>query len=255
MRTGIGGAVAPEHRRRGIGTRLLDLTEQRGAQLAAERHPGLPAHFRASGGIDAPAGQDPMSPGGGRDARALLERRGYSRARSWSEMTIDLQGADLPGPMVEGVEVIAPDAHHEEPTRLAHAAAFADHWGSTTPPPERWAVWWNAHTARPAQSTVAVDQDGTVLGYAIASEDKPSVLHLALVGTRPEARGRGIARAVIARSLQSAAQAGFEKAELEVDTDSLTGAGRLYESLGFAVHRVSASYEKPIRPTRSGTAE
>ncbi|MCT1384981.1 GNAT family N-acetyltransferase [Brachybacterium sp. p3-SID1565] len=248
VRTGVSGGVAPEHRRGGIGTRILELTERRGAQLATERHPGRPAHFRAFGGIDAPAGQDPYSPGGRRDARALLERRGYRRARSWSEMAFDLTGTPLPEVEVDGVEIIAPGPQHREPTRLAHVAAFADHWGSTAPSFEQWAVWWSAHTARTAQSAVAVDPEGTVLGYAVASEHKPSVLHLVLVGTRPEARGRGIARAVIARSLRAAADAGYQRAELEVDSESLTGAGRLYESLGFTVHQVSATYEKPITP-------
>lgn len=54
---------------------------------------------------------------------------------------------------------------------------------------------------------------------------------------------------MIARSLRAAADAGYERAELEVDSESLTGAGRLYESLGFTVHQVSATYQKPIIPT------
>ncbi|MGO2721143.1 MAG: GNAT family N-acetyltransferase, partial [Brachybacterium tyrofermentans] len=85
-----------------------------------------------------------------------------------------------------------------------------------------------------------------VLGYVITSEDKPGVLHIALVGTRPSARGRGIARAVLARTLEAASQAGYSSAELEVDAESLTGATRLYDALGFVRESVYATYEKPV---------
>ena len=81
---------------------------------------------------------------------------------------------------------------------------------------------------------------------SVLVEDKPGVLHIALVGTRPAARGRGIARAVIARSLRAAARAGYVTAELEVDADSLTGATRLYDALGFVREHVHGTYEKPV---------
>lgn len=85
-----------------------------------------------------------------------------------------------------------------------------------------------------------------MLAYVITSEDKPGVLHIALVGTRPEARGRGLARAVIARTLAAAAEAGYSHAELEVDAESLTGATRLYDALGFVRDAVHGTYEKPV---------
>ncbi|HEX7351729.1 GNAT family N-acetyltransferase [Brachybacterium sp.] len=248
VRCQLMGGVDPDHRRRGLGTGLFDWAEARAAQLAAERHQEeVDAVFRASGGRDPDldAAEDaPLT--GGADVRPLLERRGYSRARSWLVMRRELPGAALPEIARDGVQVIAPEDSRAEPTRLAHLAAFADHWGSAPVPPERWAIWWSSHTSRRALSSIALDADGTVLAYVLTSEDKPGVLHIALVGTRPEARGRGLARAVIARSLAAAAEAGYASAELEVDAESLTGATRLYEALGFAREAVYGTYEKPV---------
>lgn len=241
------GVVDPAHRRAGIGSELLERAEQRAAKVAAERHPGRAAVFRVSGGRDpedsASAG---VRPTGGADVRPILERRGYRRARSWLSMLRELPGAALPASAIDEVRVIASRDDHRDAARLAHNAAFADHWGSAPVHEDRWSSWWSSHTARRDLSTVAVDTGGTVLGYAIASEDKPGVLHIALVGTRPEARGRGIARAVIARSLEAAAQAGYAGAELEVDAESLTGATRLYDALGFTRGGVFATFEKPV---------
>lgn len=248
VRCQLMGGVDPAHRRQGLGTELFDWAEARAAQLAAERHPAeSEAIFRASGGRDPDidAAEDaPLT--GGADVRPLLEQRGYRRARSWLVMVRDLPGAALPSFEREQVQVIAPEDSHAEATRLAHLDAFADHWGSAPVPPERWNLWWSSHTSRRELSSIAIDAEGTVLAYVITSEDKPGVLHIALVGTRPEARGRGLARAVIARTLAAAADAGFATAELEVDAESLTGATRLYDALGFARDAVYGTFEKPV---------
>ncbi|WP_087484623.1 GNAT family N-acetyltransferase [Brachybacterium massiliense] len=248
VRCQLMGAVDPARRRRGLGGALFDWAEDRAAQLAAERHPaGIPAIFRAGGGRDPEqeiAGEIPLV--GGADVRPLLTQRGYERARSWLVMRRELPGAALPSNECEQVQVIAPEDDHVEATRLAHLAAFADHWGSAPVSPERWSRWWSAHTARRELSSIALDADGTVLAYVITSEDKPGMLHIALVGTRPEARGRGLARAVIARTLAAAAEAGYSHAELEVDAESLTGATRLYDALGFVRDAVHGTYEKPV---------
>src|SRR5699024_1456179 len=138
---------------------------------------------------------------GGSDVRPLLAQRGYRRARSWLVMIRGLPGAALPSIEREQVRVIAPADEHAEATRLAHLAAFADHRGTAPVPPERRNRRWAPPPARRRLSSLALRADGTVPAYVLPSEDKPGVLHLALVGTRPEARGRGLARAVIARTL------------------------------------------------------
>ena len=243
-RCNLSGGVDPAARRRGIGTRLYAQLEQRAVALATERHPGAPAVLRTAGGVDPTPGTAPSAPGGGADVRPLLERRGYRRIRSWLRMVRELPGPSLPAVSTDRIRVIAPSDAHREPTREAHIAAFGDHWGSTPPTAERWAIWWSSHTARRDLSTIAVGPEGEVLSYALASEDKPGVLHFALVGTRPTARGRGLARAVLGRSLAAAAASGYGSAELEIDSESLTGATRLYEALGFTAEKVFATYQK-----------
>lgn len=241
-RVQLSGGVHPDHRRLGIGTSLLEQLEARGIALAEARHPGLPAVLRTGGGRDPEPGTGP----GGADLRPVLERRGYRRVRSWLEMERELPGEVLDVPAPDGAELVTPVPEHSEAVRTAHVAAFADHWGSAPIDAETWQLWTTSHTSRPEHSTIALDPDGTVLAYAITSEDRPGVLHVALVGTRPEARGRGLARAVLARTLASGAEAGFVGAALEVDAESLTGATRLYEAVGFERAHVYATYEKSV---------
>ncbi|ATG55581.1 GNAT family N-acetyltransferase [Brachybacterium ginsengisoli] len=250
VRCQLMGGVDPDHRRQGLGAELLAWSEERAAELAAQRHPERgEAVFRISGGRDPEPGAAADAPlTGGADVRPLLDARGYRRVRSWLIMVRELPGAPIDVPAPGGVRIIAPSDDLREPTREAHLAAFADHWGSAPIPEDRWSTFWFLHTARRELSTVALDADGTVLAYALTTEDRPGVLHVTLVGTRPEARGRGLARAVIARTLAAGAVAGFGSAELEVDAESLTGATRLYDALGFEQEHVYATYEKPVAP-------
>ena len=241
-RVQLSGAVHPAHRRQGLGTSILAQLEERGRELTAQRHPGLPAVLRTGGGRDPEPGAGP----GGADVRPVLEQRGYRRVRSWLEMERELPGEALRVPVPDGAELVTPGPERSEAVRVAHIAAFADHGGSAPIDADTWQLWVTSHTSRPEHSTIALAEDGTVLAYAITSEDRPGVLHIALVGTRPEARGRGLARAVLARTLASAAQAGFSGAALEVDAESLTGATRLYEAVGFHRAHVYATYEKPV---------
>jgi len=56
-------------------------------------------------------------------------------------------------------------------------------------------------------------------------------------------RGRGVASALVVRSLQAFEAAGLSHAALGVDGDNPTGAAHLYRSLGFEPHRRSVTYE------------
>jgi ribosomal protein S18 acetylase RimI-like enzyme len=59
-------------------------------------------------------------------------------------------------------------------------------------------------------------------------------------------RHRGLARALLARSLRLLHKEGLTEAGLGVDAENPTGALRLYTSMGFVIERQTAVYRKPL---------
>ena len=131
--------------------------------------------------------------------------------------------------------------------RLVSNESFADHWGSTPMDAARWrAEFADSTSFQPDQSfrcaapTRTGADPGAVAGFVLTSEFHGDTEHrgyrtgyIARVGTSRSARGRGVASALLARTLTSLAESGYRFAELGVDADSPTGAGRLYERAGF----------------------
>jgi ribosomal protein S18 acetylase RimI-like enzyme len=60
-------------------------------------------------------------------------------------------------------------------------------------------------------------------------------------------RKRGLARALLVRSLWAIKERGMQEAALGVDTENLSGALRLYESVGFRPVKRWTTYLKPMR--------
>lgn len=230
----VNGAVHPDHRERGLGSELLTRLEARAVELGGERHPGEPLRLRTSGGLPDSASQ------------RLLEDRGYSPDNYF--ITMQVQLADWADPGGESVAV-RPDLALQEETRDAHNDAFRDHRNFSPISAEHWAFWGKSSAQRPEQSRVVVEK-GRVLAYAITAEYEPGVSHVELVGTRREARGRGLARQVLLSSLRAAREAGSRISELEVDSTSPTGADRLYVSVGYQPVRVISRYVRDVDQAR-----
>lgn len=229
------GGVHPDWRGRGIGSEILSRQEVRARELAAERFPDAPAHSRVSGGLE------------GSDRRPFLAARGYEIVRYFQLLTRPLPGDELVVETSSSARLVCPQEGDAEAVRVAHNAAFADHWGSAPQTPERWADHWRARAVRRELSTLAVDGAGAVLCYVIASEWVPGELYIDLVGTVPSARGQGLAAACIARTVALAVSAGkYGAVELDVDADSPTGATRLYERLGFEVKKTFATMQRAL---------
>lgn len=241
-RAAHGGGVHAEYRGRGLGGALLDRAEARALELLAERHPGAAAYLETGGGLD------------GSSARELLAGRGYTVDRYWNLLTRPL-GDEPPVPTIEGVRLVSPTDEHEEAVRLAHELAFRDHYGSGPSTPEGWHDHWTARAMRPRVSTIAVADgsgadgwdEGEVLAYVIVAQWVDREAYVTLVGTVPHARGHGIAAAALARTLGLATRSGdFDVIELDVDSDSPTGATRLYERVGFTHKHQTASMRRML---------
>lgn len=241
VRCDLGGGVLPSHRRRGIGRELLQHMEERALRVADQRHPGLPVQLGTSG------------QGEGADVRGLLERRGYRPVRYFTLMRIaDLPHATLPPEPGGVVPVDAGDAAQREAIRQAHADSFRDHWGSTVWSVPKWDEFMLGRPFRAGQSRIAISPDGTVQAFTLGSRYVDGEFYIGIVGSRREARGRGLARATLVGALNAARAAGFDRAELDVDSQNPTGALRLYESVGFEAVKVKAAYAKRVEPHTVG---
>ena len=235
------GGVHPRYRNSGLGGQLLEWAEQA----------AVPIHEDAFGG-------HPLSLSGfclqsNASAADLFESRGYRPVRWLHVMTIDLTQPlrEIPGPS-SGVEIVGFTPERSQDARLVRNEAFRDHWGSTETSAEGWAHLMGSHAFRPACSFLAYEA-GEPLGIILAFEYDAYFqatgirdLFIGLVGTRRAGRKRGIASALVTRALTQAQAAGFVRASLEVQADSMTGAVGLYERLGFAIDHSVAYYEKTL---------
>ena len=235
------GGVHPSYRGRGLGTDLLAWAEQAAIPLHEERHPGRPLVL-SSGCLSRNTG-----------AVALYEGRGYQAARWFHAMLRDLS-APLPEISVPaGIRIAGYTPDMAEHALLVRNESFRDHWGSTDTSPQAWAHTLASSAFRPGLSFLAYE-GSEPLGMLI-SQEYPAhqartgrrELYVAIVGTRSAGRKRGIATALLATVLSAARAGGYDQASLGVDADSLTGAVRLYEQVGFTVHLSWTSYRKQLR--------
>jgi mycothiol synthase len=234
------GSVHPCYRSRGLGGELLAWAEQAAVPLHHDRHPGRPLTL-SSGCLSRNAA-----------AVALHEGRGYQAARWFHSMLRDLS-SPLPRVAVPaGVRIVGYRPDMAEHARLVRNESFRDHWGSTEVTAEHWAYLLARAAFRPGLSFLAY-QGPEPVGMLVTREheayrDRTGLrdMHIAQVGTRASARKRGIATALLATGLSAGCAGGYDQASLDVDADSLTGAVRLYEHVGFTVANTWIVYNKQL---------
>ena len=223
------GGVRPSHMSRGIGTFLFEIVEARVVEKGGGS--GVVRQW-----IDA----------NDSSAIALLERKGYEFVRRFWRMDLSLED-DPPAPEpIEGVTIRPFQKGIDE--RLAHEInerAFASHWGFTPRTYEQAAVSrWDAEWFRADISLVA-EADGSMVALCINGVrfDDGYVEDL---GVLEEYRGRGIGEALLRKSFQIFKGLGLERASLNVDSDNVTGAMRLYERVGMKTGTCYDIYERTL---------
>jgi len=239
------GQVHPDWRRKGVGTAILAHNEARLRELAAAHETDRPRRYAAFAGEERPG------------ARALLARAGYEAVRWFFDMvrpTLDeIVVPDLPA----GIE-IRPVAGRAQMRQLfdADVEAFADHWGGFDASDESFEAWLSDPDIEPSLFVVA--WDGAEIAGAVENvinehENRELGRQRGLldgVFVRRAWRGRGLGAALVARSLVLLRDRGMTSAWLGVDADNPTGALRLYEKAGFAVHTRGAALRKPMEMNR-----
>lgn len=251
----VSGAVHPAHRRRGIGTRLLD------AALAHARRWGAET-LVVSGrprGYAAPGVDEAADPG----AAAFLRARGAHGAGSALAMERDLaELADLAGQADRALPPdlrIAPCAPEEVPEMLTAVRLHLS---------EDWAQLLGAHVAHRAEEearghpsaegqlgpagTILLARDaagpaGEILGVAAWDVVGADPERFGPIGVLPAARGRGVGGALLDAALERMARAGARRAWCQW-TSASGPAHRMYLSRGFRPLATTTPFELPVRP-------
>jgi mycothiol synthase len=219
--------VAPAHRRRGIGSALLE-------RLASEVAP-QPLQVWAHGDSAA--------------ARTLARSSGFRRVRDLWQMRRRLDGplAEPAYPAEVTVRTFRPGEDDEAWVAL-NATAFAEH-------PEQGRLTVDDLHHRMAQpwfdpaGLFLAERGGDLVGFHWtkvhpAGDGEPAVGEVYAVGVHPSAQGLGLGKALTLTGLHHLASRGLGEVLLYVDAANRP-AVRVYERLGFVRTAVDVMYQRP----------
>lgn len=242
---GTVGFLAPAWRRKGIGQTMLHWLEER-LRAIAESHSAM-----ATGIFEIFADSENVG------LAAMLKNDHYKPVRYFIQMMRENLENIPDFPMPEGLEVRPVLPEHYRTIWEADSEAFQDHWGYSKPTeddyrswlgnktifqPELWQIAWDAKTNEVA---------GQVRTFINALENEKYSRkrgYTEFISVRRPWRKRGLARALIARSLRAQKELGMTESALGADSENLSGATRIYEDCGFRTIKRNAIHQKPINP-------
>lgn len=236
-------ALHPQWRRQGIGTALLQWAEDRLGAIAAGQPEDLSRWFLSSS-------VPPKATGWHR----LLQNAGYEVFRYYHALVRPhLEDIPLP-PLPAGIELRAARPEHYRAIWKNVDDSSRDEWPYadlteddyqawlTNPhfQPELWQIAWDV-----AQD-VPVGHVLTFIDHAENEEYNRLRGYTEGIGVDPAWRRRGIARALICRSLLAQKAAGMKESALAADAGSSNEVTRLYEDCGFVIESTDTFYSKPF---------
>ncbi len=179
-------------------------------------------------------------------ARAeMLLALDYAPTHYYYEMQRSLN-EDLPEALMPtGIELRPPLPEHYRAIWEADAECFRDQRDYVAPSEESYRAWVTTPDLDPSLWLVAWDGD-QVAGGAV------NVAYGGVWGetddlfVRRPWRNQGLGRALLVGSLHLFKARGLTTAGLGVDAENLSGAVRLYESVGFRPHRRVVSYRRRV---------
>lgn len=234
----VKGAVDPAWRRRGIGRALLVDNERRMRDVSAAEHGASRRVYGSWSGETQPGGA------------ALLESAGYGPVRYFFDMVRPHLEEIEDVPLPDGLEIRPIGPELTRAVWNADIDAFRDHWGGFDHSDEQLQRWLSNPSNDLSLWLVAFDGDevaGGVINSIDAHQNAAMGFQrgwLSSVFTRRPWRRRGLARALIARSLKLHRERGMTSAALGVDAENPSGALRLYEGVGFGVNYRATAWRK-----------
>jgi mycothiol synthase len=234
--------VLPEHRKRGLATKLLNNATNRAKLLGAKV-----AHVNIR--------EDNVV------ARRVLSRLGFSLVRRFLELRLNIADVGetvkerIPSRLSVGMDQAAPGyrcLQHGEKDKLTQLQnrAFSGIWGYNPNTVEEITFRINSSTCSREDIVLICEGDKTI-GYCwtgiSCEEGVPSIREgrILMLGVDPDYRGKGVGKRLVLAGLARLKSKGLQVAELTVDSEN-KAACALYQSLGFEVQASTFWYEKVI---------
>jgi mycothiol synthase len=171
-RTAVVVRVLPEHRRRGIGSELLDRVVAHAAQLEPPQLSGMVFE------------DDPES-------NAWVSNRGFEEYDRQVELSRELSSAEAEPQAPDGVELTSLDESRHEEAYAVWAECYPDMPVSPPIPAPTYEEWLDEEVCGPI--TLLALEAGRVVGAAALMERVDGLAEHGLTAVRRSHRGRGIA--------------------------------------------------------------
>jgi len=237
------GVLVPAWRRKGIGSAILQWMETHLREVAATHPPEMVKFFRPNGISYRETGRITM-----------LERAGYRPIRFFHNMVRPTLDDIQEFPLPVGLEVRPALPEHYRAIWTQVDNTSKDEWGYSEPTeekyqewltdphfqPDLWQVAWDVATEKPIGSVL------TFIDHAENEKYNRKRGYTEGIGVVHAWRRQGIARALIALSLQAQKAAGMTESALVADSDSVSNVTHLYESCGFQTIYTDSIYRKPF---------
>jgi mycothiol synthase len=170
-------------------------------------------------------------------AHGWFATRGFTAGMTYTRMRLDLDGPDPGRPeLPPGVELRESDGS-EADLRLVHRLeedAFTEHYGYVPRDFATWRVSFERHGPRWNRVCIA-SLDGEPVGQLSGTpqfEAEDNCGYVRSVCVIDHGRGRGVAKALLRQYFSDCRAAGRAGVLLHVDAANVTGALRIYESVG-----------------------
>lgn len=185
---------------------------------------------------------------------ALLEKHGFIADRYFFTMELSLSDS-IPEPQFpQGFRLYQMGAEQDIEAKVElYNQAFIDHWNHHPLTVERVKQELNKPYYRPELDLIAVAPDETFAAFCYCQINPEENIRsgrnegwIVCLGTRRGFRQRGLGRAMLLAGIQQLKATGGNTVRLGVDTQNLSGALRLYESVGFRPVETHISFVKEV---------
>jgi len=217
--------LRPEHRRKGLGKKLLKFTMSRARELEVSF-----LHVIVS--------EDNTV------AKNVLSKLGFECVRRFLELRLDLNKVDRRELDRAFYECRHLREGEEEVLTQIQNRSFAEHWGYNPATLETMAYRISLSHRSPKDIVLACEDD-EVTGYCWTEITSGGKGRIYMIGSDPDYRGRGIGRKLLLAGLANLKNKGANEVWLTVDSEN-KAACSLYESVGFELQTSYLWYEKSL---------